>query len=97
MPTALVPGSRRLAVAALTALAALAGALVPGLAAACQACLSSPYGDRTYNVAYIGLLLMPFAIGLVIGAVLVWSAGYRLDVARLRRAFARNVTLKETP
>jgi hypothetical protein len=83
--------------AARTALAALAGTLVPGLAAACPACLSSPYGDRTYNLAYLGLLLMPFAIGVVIGAILVWSAGYRLDVARLRRVFSRHVTLKETP
>jgi hypothetical protein len=70
--------------------------LTPGLAVACAACLSSPYGDRTYNWAYIGLLAMPFAVALVIGGIFAWSAGY-LDRARLRRVFSlRNVTLKET-
>jgi hypothetical protein len=70
--------------------------LVPRLAAACAACVSSPYGDRTYNVAYIGLLLMPFLVAVVIGGILAWNAGY-LDVARLRRALSlRKPTLKET-
>ena len=76
--------------------AAVLVTLTPELAAACAACLSSPYGDRTYNWAYIGLLLMPFAVALVIGGIVAWSAGY-LNRARLRRVFSlRNVTLKET-
>jgi fructose-1,6-bisphosphatase len=71
--------------------------LSPRLAAACATCISSAYGDRTYNWAYIGLLLMPFAVALVIGGVFVWSAGYRLDLTRLRRAISlRKATLKET-
>ena len=79
------------------AMAAAVAALSPRLAAACAACLSSPYGDRTYNWAFLGLLVMPFAVAVVIGGVLAWSAGYRLDVARLRRVLSpRKVTLKET-
>jgi hypothetical protein len=80
-------------------LLALGGLLLPRLAEACASCISSAYGDRTYNWAYIGLLLMPFAVAVVIGGVFAWSAGY-LDPAWLRRAFStkvtRDVTLKET-
>lgn len=57
---------------------AVAGALAPRVAMACAACVSSPYGDRTYSWAYGGLLLAPFLLALVIGAVLSWNAGYRL-------------------
>jgi hypothetical protein len=40
---------------------------------------------------------MPFAVALVIGGELAWSAGW-LSRARLRRLFSlRNATLKETP
>ena len=42
---------------------------LPGLALACPSCISSPYGDRSYNIAYIGLILTPFAVGLVIAGV----------------------------
>jgi hypothetical protein len=76
---------------AVAAVIAMVVTLVPRLAAACPACLSSAYGDRTFNWAYVGLLLMPFAVGLVIAGVLAWNAGYRLDLGRLRRA-----TFKET-
>jgi hypothetical protein len=57
---------------------ALVGALAPEIAAACAACVSSAYGDRTYNWAYGGLLIAPFLLALVVGAVLAWNAGYRL-------------------
>jgi hypothetical protein len=57
---------------------ALAGALAPQTVAACTACVSSAYGDRTFNWAYGGLLLAPFVVALVIGTVLTWNAGYRL-------------------
>jgi hypothetical protein len=77
------------------------GVLAPRLAAACPSCISSAYGDRTYNWAYIGLLLMPFLVGVVIAGILAWNAGYRLDRARLRRLvlrtpFARLPHFKET-
>jgi hypothetical protein len=82
-----------------TAGLAVAALLLPRLAEACASCISSAYGDRTYNWAYIGLLLMPFAVAIVIGGVFAWSAGY-LDPAAVRRAFStkvtRDVTLKET-
>ena len=71
--------------------------LAPGLAAACPACISSPYGDRGYNWAYFGLLLAPFLVAVVIGGVLAWSAGYRLDVARLRRALSPRKPPKHHP
>jgi len=71
--------------------------LRPRLAAACAACVSSPYGDRTYNVAYIGLILVPFVLALVIGGILAWSAGYRLDVARLRRALSLRTLAPPAP
>jgi hypothetical protein len=57
---------------------ALAGALAPRIAAACAACVSSAYGDRTFNWAYGGLLVAPFLVAIVVGGVLSWNAGYRL-------------------
>jgi hypothetical protein len=57
---------------------ALGGALTPAVAAACAACVSSAYGDRTFNWAYGGLLLTPFVVAVVVGGVLSWNAGYRL-------------------
>jgi hypothetical protein len=57
---------------------ALAGTLTPGVAAACATCVSSAYGDRTFNWAYGGLLLAPFVLAIIVGAVLSWNAGYRL-------------------
>ena len=62
---------------------ALAGALAPRIAAACAACVSSAYGDRTFNWAYGGLLIAPFLVAIVVGGALSWNAGYRL---RWRRA-----------
>jgi hypothetical protein len=71
-------GRRAAAVAAV-------GALGPDVAAACATCVSSAYGDRTFNWAYGGLLLAPFVVALVVGAVLTWSAGYRLRWRRSPR------------
>ncbi len=65
---------------------ALAGALAPRIAAACAACVSSAYGDRSFNWAYGGLLIAPFLVAIVVGAVLSWNAGYRL---RWRRSTPR--------
>ena len=81
--------------AARLAVLAAALTLLPRLALACSACVSSPYGDRAYNWGYIGLLLMPFAVGCVIAGILAWNAGYRLDLARVRQL--RKAMLKETP
>jgi hypothetical protein len=45
-------------------------ALVPDTAWACATCVASAYGDRTFNWAFLGLILMPFVVGGGIAAVL---------------------------
>ena len=72
---------------------AMAGALAPRIAAACAACVSSAYGDRTFNWAYGGLLIAPFLVALVVGGVLSWNAGYRL---RWRRSTPRGLRSSAT-
>jgi hypothetical protein len=67
------PGRRRV-----TTALALGGALAPRTALACAACVSSAYGDRSFNWAYGMLMLAPFVVAVVIGGVLAWSAGYRV-------------------
>ena len=57
------------------AVLALAVALAPGVATACATCLSSGFGDRTYNWPYFGLLAMPFLIAGAIGTVLYRHRG----------------------
>ena len=47
----------------------MTGALARTLA--CAACLSSAYGDRTFNWAYGALLAAPFVVGVVIAAVIL--------------------------
>ena len=54
----------------------MTGALATVLA--CAACVSSAYGDRTFNWAYTALMVVPFVVLVVISAVFVWNAGYRL-------------------
>jgi hypothetical protein len=58
---------------------ALAIGLAPRAALACAACLSSAYGDRSFNWAYGALMAAPFLTTVAIGAVLAWKAGYRLQ------------------
>ncbi len=43
--------------------------LLPAPALACASCIASAYGDRTFNWAFLGLLLMPFLVGGVIAAM----------------------------
>lgn len=65
------------------ALSVLALVLLPGIAAACPSCLSSAYGDRTFNWAFLGLILMPFVVSAAVGGVLVWKYRWsRLDSPR---------------
>jgi hypothetical protein len=56
----------------------LLAALTPEVASACATCVSSAYGDRTFNWAYGGLLLAPFVVAAIVGVMLTWSAGYRI-------------------
>jgi hypothetical protein len=74
------------------ALPALALLLWPRVAAACATCLSTPYGDRTYNLAFLGLLLMPFLVAAAIGGVLVRA----LVVRRRADASRLNLRTEET-
>jgi hypothetical protein len=58
-------------------LLAAASMALPRTAEACAMCLSSAFGDRSYTWPYIGLILAPFIVGVVIVAVLAWHAGWR--------------------
>jgi hypothetical protein len=51
--------------------------LRPHVAAACATCVSSAFGDRTYNWAYLGLLVMPFALTAVVGIIVAVRMGWR--------------------
>ena len=84
--------SARLALRSLVA--ALAGVLVPAIALACPTCVSSAFGDRTFNWPYIALIAMPFAITGTVGVVLAYRAGYRLP--SLRRLKPSPATETET-
>ena len=75
----MTPAPRRLTAAGV----ALAAALAPRAAAACATCAFSAYGDRGFNCGYGGLLVAPFLVAGVVGAVLSWSAGYRLRWRRV--------------
>jgi hypothetical protein len=67
------------------ALVALVLTLVPAVALACAGCLSSAYGDRTFNWAFLGLLIMPFVLAAAIGGILA----YAYSRSRFRRRLAR--------
>jgi hypothetical protein len=46
-------------------------ALAPAAAEACATCIASAYGDRTFNWAFLSLILVPFAVATGIGATLL--------------------------
>ncbi len=48
--------------------------LAPRAAFACATCVASAYGDRTFNWAFLGLILMPFVVG--VGIAGVFAARY---------------------
>ena len=52
---------------------ALVLAAMPRDAGACASCISSAFGDQTYNWAYVGLMLTPLVLCAVIGGVIAWS------------------------
>jgi hypothetical protein len=68
------------------AIAALAMMLLPAAAEACATCISSPFGDQTYNWPYLVLILVPFAAATVIGVVLARVSGVSLRMLRRRLA-----------
>ncbi|MGH7357124.1 MAG: hypothetical protein ACRELS_21410 [Candidatus Rokuibacteriota bacterium] len=44
---------------------------------ACAWCISSAFGDRTFNWPYLSLIVAPFLVVAVIAAVVAWQAGIR--------------------
>ena len=46
----------------------------PGAALACATCIGSPFADRIYNWPYLGLVLLPFALIVVIAGILGYHA-----------------------
>jgi hypothetical protein len=45
--------------------------LAPETVLACATCTWSPFGDRSYNWAFLGLLVLPFVVVGVIGGLIV--------------------------
>jgi hypothetical protein len=78
-------------------LVALGAVLTPAAALACPTCVSSAFGDRTYNWAYLGLLVMPFVLTAVVGAIVAWSAGARLRLPAWRAASLFSGRAGKTP
>jgi hypothetical protein len=61
--------------------------MLPVVAEACAACISSPFGDRTYTWPYLILILVPFAVAAVIVGVMVRVTG--VGMSDLRRWLTR--------
>jgi hypothetical protein len=57
----------------------------PTPAAACATCLDAAFGDRGFNIALLGLMLMPFAVAAVIAGVLAWNSPRRQRESPLAR------------
>jgi hypothetical protein len=51
-------------------------AVTPAAGLACATCVSSAFGDRTYNWAYLGLIIMPFALTAVVGFIVAYARGW---------------------
>jgi len=66
--------------------AVVAMGVLPRAAEACTWCLSSAFGDRSFNWPYLGLILAPFLVGVTIGGVLAWHAGIRPSALMRRLA-----------
>jgi len=64
------------------AVAGLASIAMPRAALACATCISSPFGDQSYNWPYLGLILLPFGLIVAIAGILGYRAyfGARKDI-----------------
>jgi hypothetical protein len=63
-----------------------AALLSPSAATACTWCVSSAFGDRTFNWAYLGLLLAPFVVTAIIAGVLMYHYRPPRGTTAARRA-----------
>ena len=71
---------RRVAILTLSVLAA------PDVALACSWCVSSAFGDRSFNWPYLSLIVAPFVVGAAVAGVLVHQfIGFREFGRRLVR------------
>ena len=61
---------------------------MPAVAEACATCISSPFGDRTYNWPYLLLIGLPFGVAAVITGVLAHVNGVSLRMVASRAARA---------
>jgi hypothetical protein len=68
-------------------LAFLVIVLAPRAAWACATCVASAYGDRTFNWAFLGLILMPFVVGFGIAGV--FAARYYAPSGHFRAPLGR--------
>jgi len=48
-------------------------ALAPDAAAACATCVDSAYASRTFNWAFVGLMLAPFAVAIGLFGGIAWA------------------------
>src|SRR5262249_52826110 len=76
------------------ALAGLALILTPRSASACATCISSPFGDQSYNWPYLGLILLPF--GLIVGIVGIFGYLHLQRLASFVGAKDDHQIIKET-
>jgi hypothetical protein len=62
----------------------VAGALGlwPAPVLACATCAASAYGDRTFNWAYLSLLVSPFLVAGIIGGIIVHAYRRRHEPGR---------------
>ena len=67
-------------------IAALALAASPTIVEACAVCLDSAYGDRSFKVAFVFLMLMPFAVAAAMAGVLARQVLARRPAPSARRA-----------
>ncbi len=58
----------------ISAIVGLASILTPGAALACATCISSAFGDQSYNWPYLGLILLPFGLIVTIAGILGYHA-----------------------
>lgn len=54
--------------------------VTPRVALACATCISSPFGDQTYNWPYLGLILLPFGLIVAIASILGYHAYFGATV-----------------
>ena len=65
---------------------------------ACAWCISSAFGDRSFNWPYLSLIVAPFLVVAAIAAAVAWQAGIRPRtlIHRLAARKHKRLSHKET-